>query len=242
MDIHFLIFSVLYQPFPANWPVWTPGDKLADWLEQYAISQDLLVWTRSTIVPPPSYDRETRRWTVSIDKAGQRITIRPKHIVVATGTLGEPYIPTFEGQDLFKGQVLHSGMFSGGSNFAGKRCVVVGTGNSAADIALDLSTQGAQSVTMIQRSSTCVQPGNIVADQLHKAYPSDVPVEVSDFRSFATPLRRRLEILAGGRKHAETWGQEQDFIERLQKAGMQIDLGPDDAGIFSLVGTRFGGT
>ncbi|KIK59264.1 hypothetical protein GYMLUDRAFT_245340 [Collybiopsis luxurians FD-317 M1] len=233
--------SLLYQPFPQNWPIWTPGEKLADWLEQYAISQDLLVWTKSSVVPPPVYDRETKRWTVSVNKAGDLVTVYPKHIVIATGTLGEPYMPTFHGQDLFQGQILHSATFRGGSHFTGKRCVVVGTGNSGADIALDLSIHGAQSVTIIQRSSTCVQPAGMIADRLLTTYPTHQPVEVSDFRVFATPVRRVFEILAHQRKNAKTWEKEMEFLERLREAGMQVDLGPDDAGVLGLVWSRFGG-
>ncbi|KIK59259.1 hypothetical protein GYMLUDRAFT_169675 [Collybiopsis luxurians FD-317 M1] len=233
--------SFLYQPFPDNWPIWTPGNKLAEWLEQYAISQDLLVWTRSRIVPPPTYSRETKRWTVNIDKAGESVILHPKHIVVATGTLGEPYVPKFEGKDLFQGQILHSSSFRGGSHFTGKRCVVIGTGNSGADIALDLSIHGAQSVTIIQRSSTCVQPADMIAKQLLGAYPINVPVEVSDFRAFATPTRRILEIFSQQRKISETWEKEKEFITQLQDAGMQVDLGPDDTGVLGLVYLRFGG-
>ncbi|KIK62719.1 hypothetical protein GYMLUDRAFT_57997 [Collybiopsis luxurians FD-317 M1] len=139
--------TLLYQPYPQNWPRYTPRDKIADWLEQYAVSQDLFVWTKSHPLPTPSYDPKTKRWTISIDRDGQITVIHPKHIVLATGTLGEPYVPDIEGRDLFKGQAFHSEHFPGGSSFAGKRVVVVGTGNSAADIALDLHVRGAEEQT-----------------------------------------------------------------------------------------------
>ncbi|OSX58691.1 hypothetical protein POSPLADRAFT_1049391 [Postia placenta MAD-698-R-SB12] len=42
---------LLYQPFPENWPTFSPRDKLADWMDQYAVSQDLVVWTDSEIKP-----------------------------------------------------------------------------------------------------------------------------------------------------------------------------------------------
>ncbi|KAF9066696.1 FAD/NAD-P-binding domain-containing protein [Rhodocollybia butyracea] len=238
---HHTWMYLLYQPFPANWPVWTPGDKLADWLEQYSVSQDLLVWTKSTVVPFPVYNQETRKWTVTVDKAGERVAVHPTHIIVATGTLGEPYMPTFKDQNLFKGQILHSATFPGGSDFSGKRCVVIGTGISGPDIALDLSIRGAHSVTIVQRSSTCVQPGNIVTDQFRAAWPSGIPVEVSDFRFFATPMRRLFEILSSQRKHGETWEQEKLFIEQLQKAGIKLDLGYNDAGALAVIYTRWGG-
>ncbi|KAJ3933405.1 MAG: FAD/NAD-P-binding domain-containing protein [Lentinula lateritia] len=231
--------SLLYQPFPSNWPFWTPRDKLAEWLEQYVVSQDLLVWTKSRVMPAPTYDRNSKRWTVTVNKAGQTCTLHPKHVVVATGMLGEPYIPKIEDQEIFEGQIMHSEGFSGGADFTGKRVVVVGTGNSGADIALDLSTHKARSVTMIQRSTTVVQPASTIAEQHLQVYPPDVPVEVSDFRAFATPNFRLFEILAETR--GLIWDQEKDLIEGLRKAGMNVDMGPYGAGILPLVYLRFGG-
>ncbi|KIK51610.1 hypothetical protein GYMLUDRAFT_391868 [Collybiopsis luxurians FD-317 M1] len=231
--------NLLYQPFPANWPEWTPGHKLADWMEQYAISQDLLVWTKTRVVPPPSYNWETGKWTVTVDKQGEIVTVYPKHLIVATGFLGAPYMPTFNGQEEFQGQILHSNKFSSGAEFAGKRCVVIGTGNSGADIALDLSTRGAASVLIVQRSSTCVQPATTVVEQLYHAYPEDVPVEVSDFKSHATPIKRLFEILSQTR-HLY-WDREKELIEGLRNTGMQVDMGPNNTGVLGLVYSRYAG-
>ncbi|KAF5381227.1 hypothetical protein D9757_007882 [Collybiopsis confluens] len=223
-----------------NWPEWTPGHKLADWMEQYSINQDLLVWTESQMLPPPVYNHDQGKWTVSISRKGQIVTLHPKHLILATGFLGSPNIPTFSGQDRFQGRVLHSGEFNSGNEFAGKRCVVLGAGNSGADIALDLSTRGAASVLMVQRSSTCIQPATTVMPGLKRAWPEDVPVEVSDFRSYAIPMRRLLEILAATRHLS--WDQEKDLIEGLQKAGLNVNMGINGAGVLSLVYTRYAGT
>ncbi|PCH39610.1 hypothetical protein WOLCODRAFT_85951 [Wolfiporia cocos MD-104 SS10] len=43
--------ELLYQPYPKNWPIYTPRDRVADWLEQYAIIQDLVVWRSSYVLP-----------------------------------------------------------------------------------------------------------------------------------------------------------------------------------------------
>ena len=47
---------MLYQPYPTNWPEFTPRDKLADWLEHYASIQDLIVWTKSELKSRPTYN------------------------------------------------------------------------------------------------------------------------------------------------------------------------------------------
>ncbi|KAJ3773882.1 FAD/NAD-P-binding domain-containing protein [Lentinula raphanica] len=231
--------TLLYQPFPSNWPFWTPRDKLADWLEQYVVSQDLLVWTKSRVMPAPVYDKSSRKWTVAVDRAGQTHVLHPKHVIVATGMLGEIYVPTIEDQDKFQGRIIHSEGFSGGADYAGKRVIVVGTGNSAADIALDLTKNNAKSVTMMQRSSSVVQPARIIAEQHLQVYPPEVPIEVSDIRAFSIPTLRLFEILAETR--GLTWDREKDLIEGLRGAGLKVDMGPFGAGILPLVYLRFGG-
>ncbi|KAJ3839609.1 FAD/NAD-P-binding domain-containing protein [Lentinula raphanica] len=231
--------TLLYQPYPETWPRFTPRDKLADWLEQYAISQDLVVWTQSQPLPTPSYNEEKKEWTVSINRNGQILTIHPKHIVLATGTQGGPYTPDIAGHDLFKGHTLHSQSYTGEPQFADKRAVVVGTGNSGADIALDLHVRGAQSVTILQRSSTCVQSAKTVVDGMDHVWAPDVPTEVADYRAAGTPFNLMKQVF---REHKdEYWAKDKDILEGLIKAGMNVDLGPDGSGIWPLVYERGGG-
>ncbi|KAI9573920.1 hypothetical protein HD554DRAFT_2035056 [Boletus coccyginus] len=58
-----------YLPFPPSWPVYTPALKLVDWLESYAHSLELNVWTSATVA---SIQRETgdsgKRWVVQVRK------------------------------------------------------------------------------------------------------------------------------------------------------------------------------
>lgn len=235
-----LFSSVLYHRYPENWPRYTPRDKIADWLEQYAIAEDLVVWTKSQPLPTPSYNAETKKWTVSINKDGLTITIHPRHIVLATGSQGAPYIPPIEGHNTFKGQLLHSQFYSGGSQFSGKRVVIVGTGNSAADIALDLHVRfKAQSVTLLQRSSTCVQSTKAIGELLDHNWGLEVPTEIADYYSAATPFKLFKAILAGQKE--SVWAKDKTLLEGLASAGMNVNLGPDGAGVMALAIERGGG-
>ena len=56
------------MPFPDTWPVYIPKDKLADWLEFYAESMELNIWTR-TVFLGGEYDSAARRWTVRLSRA-----------------------------------------------------------------------------------------------------------------------------------------------------------------------------
>ncbi|KAF8830908.1 hypothetical protein HHX47_DHR1000063 [Lentinula edodes] len=233
------VLIVLFQPYPETWPRYTPRDKVADWLEQYAVSQDLVVWMKSQLLPTPSFDENKKEWAVSIDRDGQIITINPKHIILATGTLGGPYTPVIQGRDLFKGQILHSDDYTGGPQFNGKRVVVVGTGNSGADIALDLHVRGAQSVTLLQRSVTCVQASETVNGITDQLWRPDVPTEVADYRRAGTPFKLMKQML---REQKDLyWEKDKHILEGLAKAGMKVNLGPDGSGVFPLVYERFGG-
>lgn len=146
-----------YLPFPKNWPQFTPKDKLGDWFESYASIMELNVWTKTSI-SSGSYDDATGKWTVKLARegTGERV-LHFNHVVFCTGHSGEPKIPTFPGQEGFKGQVYHASQHKDASEYdvEGKKVVVVGTGNSGHDIAENFCESGAE-VTMVQRSGTYV--------------------------------------------------------------------------------------
>lgn len=165
--------------------VFTPKDKLADWFEYYAGVLELNVWT-STTLEKSEWSESTRQWTVNLtrEKDGKienrkstlqsRIqlpdwsigTLHPRHVVLATGHSGEPYIPSqIAGIDDFKGdRLIHSSQFTEPRKDAkGKKAVVVGCCNSGHDIARDYHDHG-YDVTIVQRSSTLVVTSESLID------------------------------------------------------------------------------
>jgi hypothetical protein len=76
--------------------------------------------------------------------ATEREVWRSRHVVVASGLNRVPYVPSWPGEDSFGGTVLHSSAYVNGERFRGQRVLVVGFGNSGAEIALDLHERGAQ--------------------------------------------------------------------------------------------------
>jgi putative flavoprotein involved in K+ transport len=73
-----------YLPFPRNWPVFSPKDKIGDWLEMYTKVMELNYWG-STECKKASYDEKRREWTVVVQRDGKEIILKPKHLVLATG-------------------------------------------------------------------------------------------------------------------------------------------------------------
>jgi len=239
-DTHFnLRYTVLYQPYPSNWPLYTPRDKVADWLESYAVCQDLVIWKSSQLIPTPRYDPSSKRWTVIVDRSGTLVTLHPFHIVLATGTLGGPRIPPTPGLDVFRGQILHSSVFPGASSkaFVDKRVVVIGSGNSAADVCQDLAMHGTPEVTMVQRSPTVVASAELVNRLLSMAWPDGVSTELSDFKADAMPQKVIHQLHEDFTRKWWNEGLDRELLECLQQKGFMINM----RALVPMVTARFGG-
>ena len=73
-------------------------------------------------------------------------SMRAQRVVLATGACTEPRIPNWPGRDTFKPPLIHSSQYRNPGAYHGKRVLVVGSGNSASEIAADLAR--AQDVTV----------------------------------------------------------------------------------------------
>jgi len=140
-----------YLPFPDDWPVFAPKDKIGDWLEMYTKVMELNYWG-STTAKKARYDEAAQQWEVVVERDGKPITLRPKELVFALGVSGYPNMPQIPGADSFQGEQHHSSQHPGPEAYKGKKCVVLGSNNSAHDICAALWEHGAD-VTMVQRSS-----------------------------------------------------------------------------------------
>jgi putative flavoprotein involved in K+ transport len=77
---------------------------------------------------------------------------RARAAVVATGRYNEPVMPDWPGAGGFRGRLLHAVAYRTGSAFAGERVLVVGLGNTGAEIAADLVELGAARVAVAMRT------------------------------------------------------------------------------------------
>ncbi|MER9342669.1 NAD(P)/FAD-dependent oxidoreductase [Mesorhizobium sp. M0601] len=221
-----------YIPFPENWPVFTPKDKMGDWLEMYTRVMELNYWTSTTCVSA-SYDETERVWTVELDRAGERITLRPKHIVFATGAYGPPRRIDLPGADVFNGEILHSNQYSSGEKFRGKKVAVIGAASSGHDVSVDLWESGAE-VTMVQRSPTTVVKSDTLMEIgfeifSEKALARGITTEKADMIVASTPFA----LLPQGQRALYDIIKARDaaFYDRLRGAGFAIDFGDDETGL-----------
>jgi cation diffusion facilitator CzcD-associated flavoprotein CzcO len=145
-----------FMPYPKGWPRWQPREKLVSWMKSYAELMDIDIVYNSEI-RNPKYDPSRRQWTVDIEIKGDKTkTLHPRHIVLATGTYaGEPNVPKIPNQSAFRGLIYHSKQHTSALDIPGissKRVAIIGSGTSAHDVAEDMSSHGAKSVTIIQRT------------------------------------------------------------------------------------------
>ncbi|NRI66175.1 NAD(P)/FAD-dependent oxidoreductase [Rhodococcus sp. MS16] len=228
------------MPFPSSWPVFTPKDKMGDWLEIYSRAMDLNVWTRSEIVES-TFDPGERRWTVVVDRNGTRRTLRPHHVVLATGLSGtEPVLPEFAGAEDFAGELLHSSRYRTEPARKGTRTVVIGTGNSGHDIAQDLYESGAQ-VTLIQRGPTHVVSGHTLSDRGRMRYGEHTSTDVADLLD-ASSARLDPQFLAALKYGSAAMAEDdRELLDALAAKGFALADGVDGTGVMMLFLTRNGG-
>jgi putative flavoprotein involved in K+ transport len=207
------------MPFPPGWPTYIPKDKLAGWFEAYAESMELDFWT-GTEFSGGGYDERSGRWTVELRRDGRTRTLRPRHIVMATGVSGIPHVPEIPGLESFAGRVVHSHEYDDASGWKGRDALVIGTGNSGHDIAQDLYSNGAR-VALVQRSPTLIVNIEPSAQLAYALYGEGPPLEDCDLLTTSVPL-------ALLRKAHRAWAEQskaldRELLEGLTRAGFRID-------------------
>jgi putative flavoprotein involved in K+ transport len=223
-----------YMPFPDNWPVFTPKDKIADWLEMYAKVMEINYWA-STECVKAAYDETAKEWTVIVRREGREIELKPKQLVLATGMSGKPNLPKFPGMDIFKGEQQHSSQHPGPDAYRGKKVVVVGGNNSAHDICAALWEGGAD-VTMVQRSSTHIVKSDSLMEiglgalYSERAVASGMTTKKADltFASMPYKIMHQFQIPI----YDQIRERDADFYKRLEEAGFMLDFGDDGSGLF----------
>ncbi|HKU09516.1 MAG TPA: NAD(P)/FAD-dependent oxidoreductase [Bradyrhizobium sp.] len=214
-----------YMLFPPNWPTYIPKDKLANWFESYVEAMELNFWT-STEFEGGSYDEQEGRWTIALRRNGEACTVRPRHVVLATGVSGIANVPEIAGLKDFAGKVVHSSRYDDGENWTGKRAIVIGTGNSGHDIAQDLHSSGAD-VTLVQRSPTLITNIEPSAQLAYAAY-NEGTLEDNDLIATSMP------VTLARRSHVMLTEQSKQFdrtlLEGLERIGFKLDFGEGGTG------------
>jgi putative flavoprotein involved in K+ transport len=218
-----------YIPFPDHWPVFSPKDRIADWLEMYVRVMQL-DYRASTECLHAAFENNT--WRIELSNGE---TLLAPHLVLATGMSGFPSVPRIAGA--FEGIACHSSGFESGELWAGKRAVVVGAGTSAHDICADLEAHGAD-VTMVQRAPSIVVTSEALLRHAwgrlysEEALEAGITTDLADLTVACVPFK----VLPSTQKPVYERIREEDaaLYEGLERAGFLYDFGEDGSGIHSL--------
>jgi putative flavoprotein involved in K+ transport len=223
------------MPFPPTFPVFIPKDKLANWFEAYVEALDLNYWTSTELVSG-RYDEAAKHWNLVLRRDdGERI-LHPRHLIFATGVSAIPLWPSIPGLENFTGKVLHSGDYTSGAEWKGRRAIVLGTGNSGHDVAQDLCASGAD-VTIVQRSPTYIVSIR-EAQKVYSIYTEGLPFADCDLLATASPypvMQRAYQLST-----AEMREIDRALLAGLEKRGFKLTYGEDDTG-FQMMYLRRGG-
>ncbi len=216
-----------YMEFPPTWPKYIPKDMLGNWFEFYADAMEINCWTGTEFVRG-AWDEGAKRWTAWLRRGdGTERVVRPRHLVFANGVSSYPMIPDLPGLEEFQGQVIHSEGFGSGAAWAGKNALVLGTGSSANDIALDLHSHGVNT-TLIQRGSTTVVSIDPSARLNEAIWDEGGALEDCDLIvASATPPLIIKGYKAVTRRMLEF---DRELIEGLRRIGFKHDVGEDETG------------
>ena len=133
--------------------------------DRFDLRRDIVFDTR---VVGADFDEADARWTVRTQLGD---TIRPRHVVMATGCLSTARVPDFKGLASFEGKTYHTGWFPHeGVDFTGKRVAVIGTGSSAIQ-AIPVIAETAAHLTVFQRTPNFSIPSrNMAMDGEYEAF------------------------------------------------------------------------
>jgi indole-3-pyruvate monooxygenase len=138
------------MPWPKATPRYPAREQVVKYLRAYASEHQIAPRLGVTV---HTVQRRGDHFTVNTS-AG---VMTPRIVVMATGYNGVPKLPSIPGLDSFHGSVIHASVYKNAAPYQGKRTLVVGCGNSGAEIALDLAEQGVD-VAMVVRGPVHVVP------------------------------------------------------------------------------------
>ncbi|MFO7543627.1 MAG: NAD(P)/FAD-dependent oxidoreductase [Thiobacillus sp.] len=143
--------GLAHYPIPADRPRYLSKDEYAAYLREYAhaLGLEVVLGEQVKAVQHNSDSPEGFSWEVVTCRG----TRRARAVIVATGQCSEPYLPDWEGVGTFSGTLLHSSDYVSGAAYRGLKTLVVGLGNSGAEIAADLAVHGAASVSVSVRTT-----------------------------------------------------------------------------------------
>ncbi|WP_210582579.1 NAD(P)/FAD-dependent oxidoreductase [Streptomyces sp. GESEQ-4] len=136
-------------PMPRRFGRWVSRDNVVRYLEKYAEHHELEIVT-SVEVSRVDRAPDGSGWLLHAT-GGRELT--GAAVIVATGYNHTPHLPDWPGRDSYTGALLHAADYRSAEPYAGRDVLVVGVGNTGAEIAVDLVEGGASRVRLSVRTA-----------------------------------------------------------------------------------------
>ena len=143
-----------FTPWPKVVPRYPAREQVVQYLQAYAAEHHIAPLLGVTVHVAQRRDDHF----IVETSAG---VMEPRIVVMATGYNNVPKLPSIPGLNSFLGSAIHAGVYKNAVPYLGKRTLVVGCGNSGAEIALDLAEQGVD-VSMVVRGPMHVVPRDLL--------------------------------------------------------------------------------
>ena len=173
--------------FPRAYPLFVPRPLFCDYLRRYAETFRLPVKTGSAVT---AVRRDDGLWRVSTARGDHTA----RAVVIATGIVANPLRPRFRGEEVFRGRLVHSVEYRNPAPYVGRRVLIVGVGNSGAEIGSEIARAGGGGrVTIAVRSGANVVPRSMFG----------LPIQYLAYWVRKLPRPAQEVIVAGVRKVTE---------------------------------------
>lgn len=146
-----------HLPFPHHYPTYVTRQQLVEYLESYARHFEINPKFNQSVI---SIEKMEGNWEILTQSGEQYLS---KNVVVATGVNRVPVFPDWQGLDQFEGKIIHSREYKNAQPFIGQRTLVIGMGNTGAEIALDLSEHNVP-VWLSVRSPVVIVPRDFLGN------------------------------------------------------------------------------
>lgn len=158
-----------YLPFPEDYPLYVSRQQLTQYFADYAVHFKIQPHfeTQATAITK----QEDGSWEVQTQNGKIYLA---ENVIISTGVNRVPNRPEWTGQEKFKGSITHSVSYKNPSPYVGKSVLVVGMGNTGAEVALDLSEQGVDTYISVRHPISVVprdlngRPVQVTSKQLAK--------------------------------------------------------------------------
>jgi hypothetical protein len=209
------------RPFQPEDPYYLSSHDIAVGFKKYVETFGINVMT-STTVKSAKFNKSDPVWTVIAQSGEETLTVRARHLVLATGSMGAmPSMPEYKNPEKYQGDAIHTVRWKNANPWTGKRGIVIGSANSAHDVIADMVAADFESVTLVQRSKTWVLPASTFGTLVDPIYNPQTPSEISDRILMGNPLPiQRLIAMQGIRACADT---DPAYFDSLEAQGFKTE-------------------